>query len=381
MKNTYPNLFKGLGELEGEYSIKVKPGATPFALFTPRRVPLAMINKVRDELTRMEELGVISKVDIPTDWCAGMVVVPKPDGKIRICIDFTKLNEWVLRETYPLPKIDNLLAQVNESKYFTKLDCNSGFWQEKLDPNSRLLTTFITPFGRFCFNRMPFGIKSAPEHFQKKMQQILEGQEGQLSIIDDVLVHGKTKHEHDTRLRSVMKKFNNVGVTLNPEKCEFAKKKVKFAGYLVSEKGIEIDPEKLEAVQDLTPPQNVSEVRRFLGSLNQMGKFIPNLAEKTKLICDLLVKMNEFIWGQSQQEAFESLKTELTTVPVLAYYDPAKKTIVSADASSYGLGAVLWQETKKGERKPVAYASRSLTTTEERYAHIEKRGIGNDMDL
>ena len=123
----------------------------------------------------MQKLGVISKVDILTDWCAGVVVVPKPDGRICICVDLTKLNESVLRETYPLPKIDNLLVQISESKFFSKLDCNSGFWQEKFNPDSRLLTTFITPFGRFCFNRMPLGIKSAPEHYQKKMSQILEG--------------------------------------------------------------------------------------------------------------------------------------------------------------------------------------------------------------
>ena len=150
--------------------------------------------KVKEELQRMEKLGVISKVDVPTDWCAGMVVVPKPDGRIRI-------NESVLRETHPLPKIDNLLAQISESKFFTKLDCNSGFWQEKLNPDSRLLTTFITPFGRFCFNRMPFGIKSAPEHYQKKMSQILEGSEGHISIIDDMLIHGKTQEEHNRRLK------------------------------------------------------------------------------------------------------------------------------------------------------------------------------------
>ena len=164
VKATYPNLFKGLGELEGEFNIKLQPDSKPFVLTTPRRVALPLLKKVKEELERMEKLGVISKVDIPTDWCAGMVVVPKPDGRIRICVDLTKLNKSVLRETYPLPKIDNLLAQVGESKFFTKLDCNSGFWQ-KLDHDSRLLTTFITPFGRFYFNHMPFGIKSAPEHY------------------------------------------------------------------------------------------------------------------------------------------------------------------------------------------------------------------------
>ena len=207
VKSTYPNLFKGLGELDGEFSIKLKPDSTPFALTTPRRVAIPLLNKVKAELERMENLGVISKVDVPTEWCAGMVVVPKPDGNIRICVDLTKLNENVLRETYPLPKIDNLLAQISESKIFTKLDCNSGFWQEKLDEQSRLLTTFITPFGRFCFNRMPFGIKTAPEHYQKKMNEILEGLDGQICIIGDILIHGKTQKEHDTRLRAVLKKL------------------------------------------------------------------------------------------------------------------------------------------------------------------------------
>lgn len=125
-KANHPRLFKRLGELKGEFKIKLKPDSTPFALTTPRRVALPLMSKVKAELERMENLGVISKVDIPTDWCAGMVVVPKPDSKIRICVDLTKLNESVLWKTYPLPKIENMLAQIKESKYF-KLDCNSGF--------------------------------------------------------------------------------------------------------------------------------------------------------------------------------------------------------------------------------------------------------------
>ena len=247
-----------------------------------------------------------------------------------------------------------MLAQIKESKYFTKLDCNSGFWQEKLDPDSRLLTTFITPFGRFCFNRMPFGIKSAPEHYQKKMTQILEGFDGHISIIDDMLIHGKTQKEHDERVRAVLQKLDEAGATLNPEKCEFSKREVKFAGHVISEDGIRSDPEKVESVQGMTTPHNVSDVRRFLGMVNQLGRFIPHLAEKTKPLRDLLSKKNQFHWGQAQQECFNQLKDELSSTPVLAQYDPQKVTILSADASSFGLGAVLLQEQDNKENKPVA---------------------------
>ena len=163
----FPELFKGLGKLKDSYKIKLREEATPFALTTPRRVPIPLLPKVKDELQRMETMGVITKIDEPTEWCAGMVVVPKRGGKVRICVDLTKLNESVCRERHILPSVEQTLAQIGGAKHFTKLDANSGYWQIELDPESAKLTTLITPFGRFCFNRLPFGITSAPEHFQR----------------------------------------------------------------------------------------------------------------------------------------------------------------------------------------------------------------------
>ena len=163
----FPQVFEGLGNLGEEFHIKLKPDATPHALFTPRHVLLPLRPKVEQELKKMESLGVISKVDEPTEWCAGMVVVPKKSGKICICVDLKPLNESVLREVHPLPKVDETLAQLTGERVFSKLDANSGFWQIPLAKSSRHLTTVITPFGRYCFNKLPFGISSAPEHFQR----------------------------------------------------------------------------------------------------------------------------------------------------------------------------------------------------------------------
>ncbi len=163
-------------------------------------LPGRLREKAREELERMESLGVISKVEDPTEWCSGLVVVPTKSGQVRLCVDLKQLNRSVLRETHPIPGVDETLAKLANAKVFSKLDANSGYWKIPLAKESRPLTTFISPFGWYCFNKLPFGISSAPELFQRRMNAILEGLEGVTCLIDDILVYGKNSKEHDERL-------------------------------------------------------------------------------------------------------------------------------------------------------------------------------------
>ena len=370
----FPKLFQGLGTLHGEYCISLQEGAKPFALSTPRRIPLPLMPKVKLELQRMEAMGVIKKVEQPTDWCTRIVVVPKSNGGLRICVDL-KLNASVRRERHVLPAVDQIVAQLSGTKVFTKLDANAGFWQIKLAKESVLYTTFITPFRKFCFQRLPFGITSAPEFFQKKMSSILADLNGVVCMIDDVLVYGSSYKEHDERLNKVLNRLQDAGVTLNKEKCQFRKHCVQFLGQLIDSQGVRPDLAKVEAIQQFKQPTNIKESHRFLGMANHLGKFTPNLAETTKALRDLLTTKNHWMWGQAQQSAFKKIKQCLSSSPVLAIYDPKKMTIVAADASSYGLGGVLTQIQSDGTSRPVAYASQALTSTKECYAQTEKESL------
>lgn len=375
LNEKYPKLCQGLGLMQQPYTIKLKPDAVPFSLATPRRVPIPLLGKVKQELEKMESMGVISRVEEPTEWCSGMVPVPTKNDSVRICVDLTHLNDAVCREKYILPSVEQTLGSLAGAVVFSKLDANRGFWQVPLSPESAHYTTFITPFGRYHFNRLPFGIASAPEHFQRRMSVILNGLPGVVCHMDDILIWGKDQQEHNVRLHTVLHKLQEAGVTLNMEKCDLSKQEVKFLGHILSAEGVQPDPDKIRAVKAMKEPSNVSEVRSFLGMVNQLGKFIPGLAEKDKPLRDLLSKKNQWVWGYAQQKAFDQLKSELTSTPVLTLYDPNKDLKLSADASSYGLGAVLFQ--KEGEQwRPVAYASRSLTETEQRYAQVEKEALG-----
>ena len=303
----FPQLFQGLGKLTDNYSIKLQSNSQPYALTTPRRVAIPLLPKVETELQRMLQLGVIEKVTQPTDleWCLGMVVVPKSNGNVRICVYLTMLNKNVKRERHILPSVEQTLAQIGGAKVFTKLDANSGFWQVELSHDSALLTTFITPFGRFCFKRLPFGITSAPGYFQQRMQEILSGLKGVVCLIDDVLVHGVTQEEHDENLLAVLNQIQQAGLTLNKEKCISSTKSIKFLGQVVDANGIKPDPDKITAINDMPQPTNITELRRFLGMVNQLNKFSPHLADHMKPLHELLSSRNHWRWEASQETAFQ----------------------------------------------------------------------------
>ncbi len=199
----------------------------------------------------------------------------KKSGEVRICVDLKALNESVLREVHPNPKVDETLAQLAGACVFSKFDANNGFWQIPLAPKSRPLTTFITPFGRYHFNKLLFGISSAPELFQQRMSRILEGIPGVFFQIDDVIVFGASQEEHDQRLEAALCRIEKAKVTLNPAKCEFSKASIQYLGCIIDHNGIRADPMKTRAILEVEAPQSVSDLRRVLGMANHLGKFSP----------------------------------------------------------------------------------------------------------
>ena len=248
----------------------------PFALNVPRKVPFPLLDTTKKEIERMLKIGVISKVYQPTVRCAPMVVTPKQKVEVRICVDLTKLNKSVLREAYPLQSVDFTLGKLSKSKVFSKLDANSAFWQRKLS----LLTTIITPWGQFCFNRLPYGISTGSEQFQKSMINVLEGLKGVECEIDDLLVQGESQEQHDSRLHSVLQRLQESKLTLNRDKCVFSVSTITAIGNVISSKGVSPDPDKVKAILDIPVPTNVAEVRSFMGMVNQFNKFTSHLASK-----------------------------------------------------------------------------------------------------
>lgn len=221
---------------------------------------------------------------------------------------------------------------------------------------------------------MPFGITTGPEIFQRVMSKILSGLEGVLCHMDDILVIGPDVETHDERVRSVLKKLQEAGMTLNKEKCKFLQTEIVFLGNKVSKNGIAIDEEKVKAITEMKEPTNAKEIMRFLGMLNFVGHSIANKSAICKPLNDLLRKDIDWYWGEKQQQAFDTIKKMVSSAPVLAIFDPNKKTIISSDASMHGLGAALLQEHEEVVR-PVAYASRTLNNAERNYANIEREAL------
>ena len=368
----FPGVFenKSVGMIKGDpYNIKLKTDAIP-AVDAARALPFALTKKVNQELNRMEALGVISKVEQPTEWVNSMAVVIRGE-KVRICLDPKRLNDAIMREHVRLPTTDEILASIGSAKFFTKLDLKDGYWQVPLTEQASYLTTFNSSCGRWRYNRLPFGLNSANEVFQKRVSQVFENLPGLVVLFDDILIYGENEMEHDNVLQQALERCKNSGIKLNTKKCKYKVKEVKYLGHIITSEGIKIDNEKVRAIKQMPKPTDKKAVQRLLGAVNQMSKFVPNLATITHPIRQLLNKNVIFDWNHEQNEALDKIKQCLTSAPVLGYYDVNQDVTISCDASGTGIGACLIQN-----KQPIAYASRSLTEIELSYSPIEKEMLG-----
>ena len=340
----------------------------------PRRIPPSQYEEVKSRLQEMLDVGAIRPSNSP--WASAVVLAKKKDGSWRMCIDLRKVNKRTIKDAYALPRIDEALDSLNGSKWFSSLDLKCGYWQVEMDEESKQYTAFtVGPLGFYECQRMPFGLTNAPATFQRLMETCL----GDLHLtkciiyLDDIVIFSKTLDDHIERLRSILQKLKSAGLKLKPSKCDFFKRKITYLGHVVSEQGVETDPEKVKAVKDWPIPKTVTEVRSFLGFANHYRRFLKGYANIARPLNKLISgdnakrKSAEVKWEEEHQVAFQGLKDLLSAAPVLAYADYQKPFTLNTDASGFGLGAALYQKDDEGHERPVAYASRTLTKCEKKY--------------
>ncbi|CAI7900352.1 unnamed protein product [Closterium sp. NIES-54] len=299
---------------------------------------------------------------------APVLFTPKPDGSLRMCIDYRALNKQTVKNKYPIPRIDDLLDQLRGATVFSKLDLRSGYWQIKMADNSIHKTAFRIRYGSYEYLVMPFGLYNAPTTFQAEMNHILRAllDECVVVYLDDILIYSKNMKEHVENLRKVFEILRQNKFYVKLSKSDFALKKVQFLGHMVSAEGVHVDPRKIEAVKKWKVPENIKELQQFLGFTNYYNRFVPQYAKIAAPLTDLLKKDTPFKWDTPHQQATEQLQTALTTTPVLILPDPEKDYVVEADASDQAVGAVLMQDHGNG-LQPIAYLSKKLHGAELNY--------------
>ena len=369
----YPDVFKSqLGKLEGTVGLQVDPDITPVSL-PARQVPIALRRSMKEELERLQKLEVITPVTKPTNWVSQAVIIQKPDKSIRLCIDPRPLNKALKRERFHLTTFEELLPNLAGAKVFTKVDLKSGYWHVVLDEDASDLTATATPYGRFKWKRLPFGLSVSSEIFGRKIREAFDGLEGVHCIADDAIIAGvgsdmaEAMKSHETRLNAFLQRCQRKGIVLNANKFELRVPSVVFMGHVLGTDGIRPDPAKVKAIVDMPNPVDVSATRRFLGIINYLAKFVPNLTSIVRPIQALISQDVIWTWGKEQDDAMKRVKAIISSEPVLAHFDETKQLVVQCDASQNGLGAALLQEGR-----PLAYASRALTPSEQNYAQIEK---------
>lgn len=370
----YEDVFIGNNKpsLLGEHCIVTKSD-NPISV-PPYRLSQTKKDILKGELHEMIEKAIIEPCSSP--WASPVVLVPKPNGKVRVCIDYRRLNAITVPDTYPIPRIDDLLHAAKPMPYMTSLDLKSGYWQIRIRKEDEEKTAFITPFGLYKFKRMPFGLRNAPATFQRLVDRFRVTLEhvNMLAYLDDLLLFSSTFESHLSDLKDVFQRMREYNITVNKEKCRFFCSSIKYLGHIITPEGLKPDPDKTKAILERPPPKNLQHLISFLQMCSWYRRFIENFSAIAQPLTKLTKKDVRWVWSTEQEEAYNALKTRLTTAPVLRQADETKPYILKTDASSYALGAVLVQGEKEDEH-PVEYASRLLTAAEKNYSTTEREAL------
>lgn len=346
-----------------------KPPNRPLYRMSPRE-----LEEVKRQVAELLEKGLIQESSSP--YGSPVLFVPKKDGSLRMCVDYRALNKITVRNSFPLPLIEELLDSLHGCKVFSSLDLCSGYWQIRLSPEDSVKTAFKTPQGLFEFKVLAFGLCNAPSAFAATMSRVFSGLVGRKGsgvhiYLDDVLVYARNAEEHEAVLREVLSRLRQHKLYAKASKCKFNLPEVGFLGHVVGQDGTKPDPKKVQTVLDTPRPRSVQELRSFLGLANYFRKFLQNFASRVIPLQELTKGKNptwdDAKWGARQEEAFQWIKTALTSVPALASPDVTRPFVVTTDASTVGIGAVLEQDGH-----PVAFESKKLTDAESRYTTTEQ---------
>ncbi|MCG8430404.1 MAG: reverse transcriptase, partial [Candidatus Omnitrophica bacterium] len=358
----------------------------------PYALALKHYDWVKKEIETLEKSGVIEESLSP--WASPIVVVPKKSApgeppRRRLCIDFRKINALqpeVLdgkskgRATLiPLPKIDDLFARLKGAQIFSTLDLRSGYYHISLSKESQPKTAFVTPFGKWQFKQVPFGLAQAPAYFQQLMNKVVKKFDFAEAYLDDIIIFSNTPEEHLKHLEDIFQELETAGLKLKREKCDFFKQEIHYLGHIISVNGVKPLPDKLKAIQEMPAPTNPKEIRQFLGLAGYYRKFVPRFADLSRPLTKLTRKDEKFVWTKECQASFQILKESLCKDPILKYPDTNKSYMLFTDASKYAWAGVLTQgypdEQGKTTQHPVAYVSGLFNKTQVKWAALTKEAF------
>ena len=372
----YDSLFRlELGCLTSSTAkLFIDPQVKP-RFFKPRPVPYLLTEKVQKEIERLQALNIITPVTF-SEWAAPIVPVLKTDGTLRLCGDYkVTVNKALQADSYPLPRVEDLFAALSGGVVFSKLDLSHAYQQIKLHENSKKFTTISTQQGLFQYERLPFGIKTAPALFQRTMETLLRDLPNVCVYIDDILVTGTNEQNHLHNLELVLQRLESAGLTLKKSKCIFTAPSVEYLGHIIDKDGLRPSHSKVQAIQQAPQPTNVTELKSFLGLVNYYQKFLPNLSTLLAPLHSLLRKNSRWNWSTEHSEAFMQVQNLLQSSSLLVHYDNKKPLLLACDASPYGIGAVLSHRMDDGNERPVTFISRTLAPAEKNYSQLEKEAL------